>query len=797
MRFLRPLAALFLAVPTLFLVACGEPPVEERLTGVQEMLRESRFRDAISELRDVLDTHPDHARANFLLAVGFIRTNQGTLAVWPLEKAFADPEFRVRAGLQLGNLHLALNNPTDAASVATRLLEAAPENAEAHRIRARAYLADKRFDEAIRDAEWLIETDSAEPMGLVLKGSILSDLERYEEAEKLFREAIALTAEEPADNERAWVVLASFLAKNVADAARAEAAFDEARTLHPDSPALRGGYLTFLTDNERLGDAEQLLRDEIEREPENFQLRITLANNLRAQERDDEANAALEQLTEDFPIAASWQVLGRARLEAEDFAGATDALGKAVELAPQDEALRFLLAEAQVRGGDLDAARELVKSFEGKPYRHFVHGLIALESGRFAEALERFESGLRNWPDNVGARYNAGVAAQGLGDWERAIHEFTEAARLEMSSTRNTTDPFQTQAAMQLARIYQRRGDHRSALYWARIQLLHHSGAHDVRLLIANTLREQGSLEQARAEYEALLDTPVAAEARAELASLEFEAGDAPKAWKVLAEAESGNLRALSVAAEHEVADGKLASAIRRLDEAQASGDYEAAELLSLRGRVLHTGGRTGEAEAAFRQVLELDPENAGALAALATIRASAGAIDEAVASFDRAAELEPQNPDHPYHAGQLLLQLGRSAEAEQRLRAAGRIDPGHAESRNDLAWLLSGDASRLDEAFRIASEAYRLNDASVFADTLGWTHYLRGEFPLAVDLLTRAARDDPDDPTIRYHLGMALVRHGQGARALEELKAAVDSGGFTELESARLEIARLEGVGS
>ncbi|UCE85206.1 MAG: tetratricopeptide repeat protein [Deltaproteobacteria bacterium] len=797
MRASPPFAALALAVCALWSVACGSPPLEERFTDIQQMLAQSRFDDAIEELREILDTDPENARANFMLAIAFQRTNQPTLAVWPLEKAFNDAEYQIRAGLQLANLHLGLLNPTNAARVATRLIEIAPENVEAHRLRGRAYLADKRFDEALADAAWLIETDPTSAIGLVLKGSIYSDMQRYDEAEGAFRQAIELTAEDPADNERVWVVLTSFLAENIDDADRAEAGFAEAREVHPDSPALKNSYLAFLVKSERLEDAERLLREEIEREPENIQRRVALSNNLRAQGRDDEAEAVLEAMTEDFPIAAAWHVLGRSRLQRQDFAGAREALERAVELAPEDEPLKFLLAEAQVRDGDPEAARALVKTFERKPYQAFVEGLIAMEAEAFAEALDAFDEGLRNWPDNVGARYNAGLAARSLGDWERAINEFTEAARIDMSATRNTTDPFETEAALQLAYIFHQRANHRPALRWASVHLHHHPEDHRAKLLIATTLREQGSLVQARKLLVEMLDTPVESDARSELAQLEFDAGDVAAAWKLLDGAEPGDLRSLSIAVEREVDAGNVDAALARLDRAEASGAYEAVELVSLRGRVLYVSGETQRAGETFERALELDPDHAATIAGLATLRASHGQVDEAIEMFDRAAELEPENADHVYHAGQLLLQMGRTDAAEARLRTVARIDPGHAQARNDLAWLLSNDPSTLAEALRIGTEAYRLNDGSAYADTLGWIHYLRSEYPAAVDLLSRAAKGAPDDPTIRYHLGMALSRQGQNDRALEELKAAVGSRGFDEVEDAQMEIARLEGVDS
>jgi tetratricopeptide (TPR) repeat protein len=367
------------------------------------------------------------------------------------------------------------------------------------------------------------------------------------------------------------------------------------------------------------------------------------------------------------------------------------------------------------------------------------------------------------------------MAAQMLGDWDRAVNEFTEAARIEMSAARISADPFQTEAALQLARIYQRRANYSSAVYWARTYLRYNQDDHDTMLLIARIQQQQGSVAQARAQLEALLDTPVAQEARIDLASLEFEAGDAAKGWKLLAEAEPGDLRALSVAADRNMADGNLGAALARIDEAQASGEYAEVDLLALRGRVLHTGGKPEQAEAAFRKAIELDPP-----------------WRRSRPTTDSSRKRSPRSSAPPSSSPRMLRTATTRASCSCNWVERSRPRPSCGTPRASTR-----DTRRRATTWPGCSEAYRLNNASAFADTLGWIHYLRGEYPLAVDLLSRAAQDEPADPVIRYHLGMALSRQGQNERALEELKAAVGTAGFPEAESAELEIARLEGVGS
>jgi Flp pilus assembly protein TadD len=58
--------------------------------------------------------------------------------------------------------------------------------------------------------------------------------------------------------------------------------------------------------------------------------------------------------------------------------------------------------------------------------------------------------------------------------------------------------------------------------------------------------------------------------------------------------------------------------------------------------------------------------------------------------------------------------------------------------------------------------------------DTLGWVHYQRGEYGQAVSSLKEAAVLLPQNPTVRYHLGLAYLKVGQRAEATEELRRAL-----------------------
>jgi len=248
-------------------------------------------------------------------------------------------------------------------------------------------------------------------------------------------------------------------------------------------------------------------------------------------------------------------------------------------------------------------------------------------------------------------------------------------------------------------------------------------------------------------------------------------------------------LRAL---VENSFAADKSADALAAIDAAIAKHP-DVGSLHELRGYALGRLERTDEAKAELTKALELDPKNAAANGALATLRGRAGDRAGAIELYDAAAKLsEPPEP-YSYLAAQLVLAAGDSAGAEARLREVVRVDPGNVGARNDLAWLLAEKGADLDAALALAESAKRLDPSADVMDTLGWVHLKRGETQDAVQDFEQALAKRPDSPSIRYRLGMALTKAGDKARAREMLQAALATGAFPEAEAARRDLAQLE----
>ncbi|WP_421792432.1 tetratricopeptide repeat protein [Hyphobacterium sp.] len=111
--------------------------------------------------------------------------------------------------------------------------------------------------------------------------------------------------------------------------------------------------------------------------------------------------------------------------------------------------------------------------------------------------------------------------------------------------------------------------------------------------------------------------------------------------------------------------------------------------------------------------------------------------------------------------------QTDRWGQAEADFQSALRISPNEAEVLNYLGymWVIRGE--HIDEAFEMIERAATLEpERGHIIDSLGWAHYVRGNYEAAVRYLERAVELSPEAPTINYHLGDAYWQVGRRLEA-------------------------------
>lgn len=791
----------WLAVPlcAVLLVACSKS-VEDQLADARLQQEIGSWQESIATLQEILNEHPDHPEANLLLGSAQIAAGQPALAIWPLEVAARDPGYADGADLALGAAYLRLEQNDAALAAADRVLARNPSDPGvrqgAIRIRASANLAARNWDAAIEDADRLLASNPESADGLVLMAQALLGAERIDEGEAVLRRMWdSPTLGHSAAGGRAGISLAKIQAYHRENLPEAEKILEELLIRFPQDAGVLGFVTDFLRHQNREEFATKLLRDALERDPSDLELRAHLAEHLATQGDNDGAEELLVEATELFDSPGAW-------LELADFYGkqgradeALEAFERTLELLPgTSDVLQFRYGDFLAAAGELDRAEAVAGDVEGDAYRNVLLGRIAYNRGDYAEALSYFDEGLREWPNNAGARYLAGKAALATGDVERGITELREALRVGMG---------ETPAGLELTVLYLDLGRDAQAL--ATIALLNDNDEYRARpdsaealVLLARAQWANDLEKEARWQLDQLAERE-GWELKAVLERARFDAEEkgAAAAADTIAEAgfdltDPANEAALRQLCEYSIAAGDAEAAVAKARAAVEAAPDEAA-FHDVLGRVLFVTGRGNEAVASFDRALELDGDYAPALEGAARLRIAAGDPAAGAELLERATKADPANSSYPLQAAELHLAAGDEKAAEASLRETLRRNPVQPAASNNLAWILADRGDSLDEALRLATRASEADASAPVLDTLGWVHYRRGEYPQAVSVLERARSADADSPSIAYRLALALVKTGESERAADLFREALAAGSFPEAEAARAELTRLE----
>lgn len=206
--------------------------------------------------------------------------------------------------------------------------------------------------------------------------------------------------------------------------------------------------------------------------------------------------------------------------------------------------------------------------------------------------------------------------------------------------------------------------------------------------------------------------------------------------------------------------------------------------------RSLDAEGKHSEAVERYQKIISVHPEFAFAAIQLAESHTRHSETEPAVRVLKRALPYLSQKG-----AAWVYVRLGELHEQECRVDDAIAVYRNAIQSRefgvqacNQIAMLLAIQRNDPQAALPFATEAVeRGGPQPALLDTLGWVYYLLDDTQKAVKCLRRARTTAPNEPTIRFHLGMLLLKLGQKAEAKAELTEALNlSRTFPEAQEAR-----------
>ncbi len=187
-----------------------------------------------------------------------------------------------------------------------------------------------------------------------------------------------------------------------------------------------------------------------------------------------------------------------------------------------------------------------------------------------------------------------------------------------------------------------------------------------------------------------------------------------------------------------------------------------------------HQAGNLEPAEAAYRQVLSAQPDNADALQLLGVLLHQKGESERGLAMLEQALGLAPDNPEIQVNMGGVLRLMEREAEAEARYRKALELSPGHHEAQKNLIGML-GTQERNDEAVQVCEQALEHTpDHALIHKLLANQLIAQHRYEPAHEALERYTALVPDDARAMNDLAVCNKELGDPVKAEECFLRAV-----------------------
>jgi tetratricopeptide (TPR) repeat protein len=174
------------------------------------------------------------------------------------------------------------------------------------------------------------------------------------------------------------------------------------------------------------------------------------------------------------------------------------------------------------------------------------------------------------------------------------------------------------------------------------------------------------------------------------------------------------------------------------------------------------------------------------------------GSMSIALSAFEGAVAAFPDDAHARNNLGQLLVRLGRAAEALPHLQAAAETDPGSWTFRFNLARArgFTGDWEGAVADYRTAGQLFPDDHATLY--NLGRALQKLGDHGEAVAALERAVALQPDEPSLLLTLASSYEKLSRVPDAIQAYRQFLDRDPQARDASAiRQRITRLEQVGA
>jgi tetratricopeptide (TPR) repeat protein len=704
-------------------------------------------------------------------ALNYIKENKRDAAILELRSAIQIDAKYGDARYQLGLLYLEGGESQKAFAELLRAADLSPDNLDANLKVAQFYLLSRKQDESRKRIDHILVKDPNYHEALVL-------LANLELTEKKFDEALEVLGKigGKVDESDALLNLKGriYAAQQQWDAA--EEAFQRAISVNGANFVNYQALLFLYESKKEKEKAKNLLDEIIKKFPDEVQAHLLLAGYYRSEGSMEQAGEELKKVIAIDPENPQF------RMQLADFyrkngnsAGAEEVLVKARSDIKQNPDITSSLATLYFDQAQFVKAQMILDELEAENPGHggakLLKARFLQKDGKVRDGLVILQSLNRDFPSWADPFFYLGIAHYSLGEIELAKSAVAEAIQKNKSDSRYHT---------LMAQIFDAQGAFEDAKKEAVIALRLDSKNLRAAIILSHALigaKEYDKAVTILADMKKQIPDNVEILGNFALAS--FGAGErvqGEEALTRLLEIDPGHVQAIVLSLGLRYKDD-LAGAETFVQQQikKVATDYR---LYLILGELLERQKKDQESLAAYEKAQELSPDNTQSYLASARLLTRLGKRQEAMAKYNAMIGQDPKSiPGHMGIAA-LFEAEGETVQAMDHYRKILEIKEDYAPAANNLAWLTVSDPNGdLGKALLLAMTAKQaFPDSPDVADTLGWVHYHRKSYALAIVQFELALQGRPDSPVIAYHLALALSDNNQKEEAVKTLKKLLAS---------------------
>lgn len=738
-------------VIVMVIIGCSTSPEEKKIAhynnGMQ-FLNDGQYNAAVIEFRNAVQIDPSFAEARYQLGLAYLKTNQPGNALSEFDAAADLDPSNLNALIKAGELYLLARQVDESHAAIRKSFEVDPDFPDSHALLARIELVEGRWASALEAINHALALNPDKGVYYIIKGQALAAAEQLEEAESAFKKGVEV--EPTVQNLKA--LIGFYTIWNIDG--DPEDTILKALEQQSDIHELYLELASFYASRKRMDQAEEYILAAVEKEPLSSDLRIYLGNfYFRSGQPDKAEKAYLEALANEGDPVRAKAVLADYYFKTRQFELASEMAGSVLEKEPEHALASLveakLLVRAQKNTRALAILDRLTADFPRWGEVYYQKGVAHLNRGEIQLSYRAADTALKHSPGNPEALTLMAHHLMLQGKYDEAKAAALDALQATPGSIR---------AGIVLARSMVQLDEVDRAIRLLEDMADHAPENIEIRFYQAEAYIAGDKITQALATYEKVLH--IDPDFRPALAAI---------------------VQSYIKAENHD-------KAIMSVRSQRLKSPENPHYMIMLAGLVNNYESSTEEALALLAEARKKAPDIPVIYSMAADIHLRQGNFEEAINHYQTMVQQKPDAIEGYMALGSLHDQLGNKDEAMKAYALALEIQPGFAPAANNLAWLIAkSERPDLAEALRFALIA---KDASPedphIADTLGYIHYRRGAYQLAMPQFQQAIAKRPDMPVFRYHLALALHADGQAMKAKESLKQALElKEDFPEKEQA------------